>query len=85
MPDHSVLKPHGTIIVTDPDAGTIVKDCLRCCHCQAVWVVVRGSGKRRGFCTKCMGPTCGSDECMACNPWEKRLERIEAGKPELPQ
>lgn len=80
MPEHSVIRPHGIVVVTDPDGKTIERDTLRCCHCQHVWVVVPGSGRRRGFCTRCMGPTCGNPKCDACVPIEKRLDLYEKGK-----
>lgn len=79
-PSHSVLRPHGVIIITDPALNReIHMDAMSCVHCQELWVVVPGSGKTRGFCLKCMGPICG-EKCAECTgPWEKRMERIEAG------
>ena len=78
---HSVLRPHGTIIITDPALNAeIHMDTLHCCHCQRCWVVAPGSGKRRGFCLKCNRVTCGAPGCGDCVPIEKRLELYEAGK-----
>jgi hypothetical protein len=79
---HSVLRPHGTIIITDPALGReLHMDVLTCVHCQKGWVVEPGSGKRRGFCMKCNGVTCGAEKCDAClGPIEKRIELYEAGK-----
>lgn len=80
-PRHSNPKPHGTIIITDPDAPQeIHRDTLQCCHCQRIWVVEPGSGKQRGFCLKCNQVTCGSKECGECVPFEKKIELYEAGK-----
>lgn len=79
-PTHSVLRPHGILIVTDVDGKEYQADCLTCCHCRRAWVVKPGSGIRRGFCTKCQKVTCGSPECDACLPAEKRLDLFEAGK-----
>lgn len=56
---------------------------LTCCHCQTAWILSKGSGKQRGFCLKCMGYTCGGVGCLECVPVERRLENIEAGRPEL--
>ncbi len=56
---------------------------LTCTHCQSAWVLCKGSGKMRGFCTKCMGYTCGAKACLECVPAERRLENAEAGRPEL--
>lgn len=81
MPRHSVIRPHGTIIITDPDLPhEVQRDTLQCCHCQAIWIVSPGSGRRRGFCTKCNQVTCGAGTCGHCLPFEKKLELYEAGK-----
>lgn len=48
---------------------------LQCVHCGMHWIPIRGSGRRRGFCTNCCGPLCGKKECLeACMPYEKRLD-----------
>ena len=53
---------------------------LMCAHCQYTWVVQPGSGRRRGFCRNCMGPTCGRRDCeLLCVPWEQAMERLEGG------
>jgi len=80
MSEHSTLRPHGQIIVVTGDGQDYQRDCLRCVHCQKVWVVKPGSGRRRGFCTKCMGPTCGAHKCEECVPFEKKLDLYEKGK-----
>jgi hypothetical protein len=72
----SVRKPSGHIIV----AGQEVCDTLKCCHCGHVWIPIKGSGRIRGWCMKCSGPTCGSHECNACYPFEKKLNDYEKGK-----
>jgi hypothetical protein len=55
---------------------------LSCVHCQATWIVQKGSGKMRGFCQRCMGYVCGP-ACADCVPAERRWENSEAGRPEL--
>jgi hypothetical protein len=77
---HTVLRPHGIVIATDGEGRTIEADCLQCCHCQAVWQVQPGSGRKRGFCQKCGQVTCGAAGCLECVPFEKRLDLYEAGK-----
>lgn len=52
---------------------------LQCSHCQHTWILKKGSGRERGFCTKCMGYTCGKPECDECVPIEQRCSNIEAG------
>lgn len=56
---------------------------LSCVHCQHTWILQKGSGKARGFCTNCMGYHCGAPNCWECVPLEQRLENLEAGRPEL--
>ncbi len=81
-PTHSVLRPHGVILISDPDLPHEVQiDVMTCVHCQQAWIVRPGSGRVRGFCTRCHGVTCGSRACCECaGPMEKRVELYEAGK-----
>lgn len=53
---------------------------LSCVHCQATWIIQKGSGKLRGFCQNCMGFICGAN-CMECVPFEQKIENAEAGLP----
>ena len=50
---------------------------LSCVHCQRTWVVKPGSGRARGWCMKCNGPTCGGQACQTCVPFERQLAIIE--------
>ena len=45
----------------------------QCVHCGRHWQYIPGSRKLRGFCTKCMGPTCGCKQCDPCIPFMKKL------------
>ena len=76
-PRHSALRPSGTVCITTPDGGETQHDTLQCAHCGRHWVVLPGSGRVRGFCLKCMKPTCGAPECDACDPVEAKLQRLE--------
>lgn len=69
-------KPSGAFIID----GIHVSDTLKCAHCGAIWAVVRGSRKKRGFCTSCQGFTCGAPACDVCVPLEKTLEGLETGQ-----
>ena len=69
----SVRNPHGGCMLD----GVHVADTLMCCHCGVHWIPIRGSGRKRGFCRKCMAVTCGKQECDRCLPMEKELEMIE--------
>ncbi len=68
----------GIIIISNGYAGTQTEEpTLQCIHCQHTWVRQPGSGIKRGFCMKCMGPICGP-KCAECRgPWEKHLDRQE--------
>lgn len=68
----SVRQPSGFVFVD----GKQVADTLQCVHCQAHFIVVKGSGRKRGFCHRCMGPTC-SPQCAACYPAQQQLEDEE--------
>lgn len=58
--------------------GKEVADTLQCCHCNAHFMSVRGSGKKRSFCMNCGDVTCGGPNCIdRCIPFEKKLELIE--------
>tara|TARA_Y100000310_G_scaffold98201_1_gene95921 strand:- start:16490 stop:16765 length:276 start_codon:yes stop_codon:yes gene_type:complete len=70
----SMRRPDGHVLVD----GEQVADTARCVHCGKHFVMVRGSGRRRGFCLKCSGMTCGAATCLACVPAERRIERREA-------
>jgi hypothetical protein len=54
-----------------------VKSLHRCCHCQAHFEMVPGSGRTRGFCMRCGAVHCGAPACMECVPFEARLEHAE--------
>ena len=75
------LRPHGAVFVTDPTSGqtSVESDTLQCVHCGMHWRVIVGSGRERGFCRNCMGPSCGAKDCTEhCVPWEKKMEAVEA-------
>lgn len=76
-------KHSGTFFTTGPWGELSEGQTLSCRHCGFNWELVRGSGKARGYCTLCMGYTCGSQACLACLPQEARMENLEAGRPEL--
>lgn len=64
---------HGAIIID----GNQTASTIQCCHCGNHYIPKPGSGIRRGFCTKCMRPTCGSAKCHICMPFEKQLDLME--------
>jgi hypothetical protein len=72
----SVARPHGTLILTGLD-GEKQFDTLQCCHCSQHFVIIPGSGRKRGFCRCCMQVTCGAEACDRCVPFEKQMEAIE--------
>lgn len=80
---HTSPKAKGAFLIVDPsssgDGWTQNYDTVQCVHCQKHWAIEPGSGKRRGYCLNCGGPTCGARPCEEhCIPAEKMLEMMEA-------
>lgn len=69
----SVKNPGGGIMID----GQHVADTLQCCHCGRHWVPIKGSGRVRGWCTRCHHVTCGNSECMECVPYEQKIAQME--------
>ena len=76
---HTASRPAGHVFETTPEGRLIEHDTLQCVHCGAHWVVRPGSGRVRGWCLKCCGPTCGQGRCDECIPVEKKLDQTEGG------
>jgi hypothetical protein len=74
-------KEAGLLTIIDPgsDKPLLEVASLQCVHCGCHWVPQPGSGKVRGFCTRCHGPVCGPG-CAECVPTEQLLENLEAGR-----
>lgn len=68
-------KPSGVFIVNDKE----VAHTIQCGHCGCHFISIRGSGKIRGFCMKCMKTTCGKIKCDVCIPYEYKLDKIDGG------
>lgn len=80
-PSH--VRMRGTLISTPIDSDKVVqRDCVQCVHCSRVWLWEPGSGRRRGYCLRCNGITCGRPLCdNACMPILQMIENMEAGRP----
>lgn len=76
------MREDGILEICDPQrAQPLLRiGTVACVHCGMHFPVRPGSGKVRGFCTRCMGPVCGPG-CAECVPIERRLDNEEAGKP----
>lgn len=75
---NSSLKPSGYVILTDELGMKTDAETVMCMHCQFHWVIVLGSGMKRGFCLNCNGPTCGKQLCETrCIHFEKAIELME--------
>jgi len=62
-------KPSGFLTTID---NKVIGETRQCAHCQRTWVYMKGSGAKRGFCMKCMGLLCGSEECFkGCAPFSE--------------
>jgi len=70
--------PAGYVQIFHPAERAVERETMQCVHCGAHWITAPGSGRRRGFCTRCNGLTCGAEACNPCVPYEARLE-IEEG------
>lgn len=78
-----MLRPQGTIIITDPNARTVEIDTITCCHCQQIVTVKPGqdASDAGGFCRLCFEHTCGPcADHGVCTPFEAQLERMEGRK-----
>lgn len=81
MYNHTVRRPNSYSTRTDRETGKVEeRDGLQCVHCGHHWEVIAGSGRTRGFCLLCYGPTCGAQRCVNHYPFEKQLDDYEAGK-----
>lgn len=75
------VKESGWLFITDPDSDKCVTIAtVQCKHCGRHWLWKKGSGRKRGWCTRCNGFTCGNDLCDYCVPQEQLLENIEQGR-----
>lgn len=79
---HTVLKPHGYAVFYDPELGTKELDTLQCVHCGCHFAVLPGSGRQRGWCLLCQGPTCDPACSKECVPYEQWLDNLAKGLPE---
>lgn len=79
MSGFTARSPHGYAVWIG-EGKNIERDTLQCAHCAFTFYVTPGSGKKRGFCTRCAQVTCGRPECDPCIHWKKKHELIESGK-----
>lgn len=82
MGEATSRKASGTFYATGLWGELVEGQTLSCVHCQHTWELKRGSGKLRGYCQNCAGYVCGPG-CLECVPVERRVENVEAGRPEL--
>lgn len=78
----SCRKQSGILISTPLDGGKpVTQATVMCAHCGRHWLWQPGSGRRRGFCTRCYGYTCGSEACDCCVSVDHLIDNLEAGMP----
>lgn len=78
MPDFTSGKANGYVQIFLPNGGFDEAETIQCVHCQAHWMIQPGSGIKRGFCLRCVGPTCGKQNCETkCVPAERMIEEME--------
>lgn len=71
---------HGTATLVGRAGKELTVKTLQCVHCGGHHLIIPGSGRQRGWCTKCGGFLCGGKKCMAhCEHFMKAIERQERG------
>jgi hypothetical protein len=71
------MKHRSFIQRTGPE-GTTETPCYTCAHCNTV-VEIKSKTQDMGFCHMCFYPTCINCGALdKCDPFEKKLERIES-------
>jgi hypothetical protein len=91
-----MLKPHGYVTVSHPEAKVVEYDSITCCHCQRIILVkpntrstvylfpqLDGSFREEmgAGCFKCNKPIClQCCDVGTCTPIEQRLALMEAVK-----
>lgn len=74
------MKANGEVHLTDRETGkTVTHPTIQCVHCAKHWQPAPGSGRLRGFCTKCNGFVCGNPNCDHCMPWQQKQDNLEGG------
>jgi len=69
---HTSRRAKGVVVVTD-ETGEHQHETMCCVHCRHHWIIQPGSGKMRGFCYNCGGPTCGQHKCDTCTDYMKGM------------
>lgn len=72
----AVRRPSGHVLMDD----VVIADTVQCVHCNAHFVVVKGSRRKRPWCANCGGWECGKAECYNCVAFEKKLDEYERGR-----
>ena len=70
---HPKRREDGAILFDGQQVGST----FMCRHCNAHFLVETGSGKARGWCTHCGGPTCGKPQCGQCKHFLKWMDEVE--------
>jgi hypothetical protein len=73
-----MLRPQGYAITTEPGKPDVEEDTITCGHCNGISFVPAGC-QPADTCRMCMRYICEACVKLArCDPFEKKLERIEA-------
>jgi tRNA G18 (ribose-2'-O)-methylase SpoU len=74
-------RPQGFALTTEPGKPDIAEDTFTCAHCNFLVFVqpFQDPSEMGGFCRMCMMHICGPcADKGSCDPFEKKLERMEA-------
>ena len=67
-------KQDGYIIINTCEGPNIEHDTKQCIHCGGHFIMVKGSGVLRGYCSVCDGLLCGKRHCMeVCQHYKAKL------------
>lgn len=74
-----MLRAGGYAIWSGPEGPPIERDTFTCCHCCRVTYVTPATSATDmgGWCGMCAKPVCKYCAGKGCDPFEKKLERIE--------
>jgi len=73
-------RPQGYAVTVEPGRATIEQDTYTCGHCNALVFVkpMQDPSEMGGFCRMCMRHICAACADGRCEPFEKKLERMES-------
>ncbi len=72
-------KASGIILMDEGNGWRATADTIRCAHGGEHFISVKGSGIRRGWCSRCNGVFCGIRHAE-CYDWRRKIDDYEKGQ-----